>query len=269
MRGSLVIAVIVLAGCSAGLSSTDAGGPRDGFPESSYEAPPIACHCPTGGGALSVPADVVALARSATGDTCTVMYEVGSTTVFADAMRSTTCHIQLTLEDGAILSGTVELGVLTSGCCAGLIIEVGSSPFPDSDGGVDASDASGPEGTSEAGVGDGPQVSDAEVGRDTTESVPTGKDHGCTPGGDECGPQMTCTVAHGCCHGFGSDCSVNGIYPGSGVVDRHGPCTNDDMCLAGEYCQAATKCCPVGFACDLSVDAGGADSTEADTSIGS
>ena len=100
-------------------------------------------------------------------------------------------------------------------------------------------------------------TTDGGSGPDGGVDLPTMKKHGCTPGGNDCSAGESCTIAHGCCQGVGSDCSVDYVYPGSGAVDRQVPCSNDDMCLSYEYCQAATKCCPAGYICNLSTDGGG------------
>jgi hypothetical protein len=95
-----------------------------------------------------------------------------------------------------------------------------------------------------------------------TETSPTLKPHGCTPGlgTPECGGVgTTCTAAHGCCLGVGSDCGTILPYPGAGVVVRDVPCSTDEMCEASEYCQAATRCCPVAYTCNLILDGGAKD----------
>jgi hypothetical protein len=128
-----------------------------------------------------------------------------------------------------------------------------------------ATDAPATDATDTAAPSDVPAPADAPATVDAadapSDSSGSSSDaplaHGCAPGSAQCGAGMSCTVAHNCCPGSGSDCLIHVIVPGSPVVDRQVPCATDDMCLSSEYCQAATKCCPVGYLCDLSVDAAG------------
>jgi hypothetical protein len=56
--------------------------------------------------------------------------------VEATASKATTCHIEVGLQNGKILSGSIEFGPL-GGCCTGWFIGVDASPFVYVDGGID------------------------------------------------------------------------------------------------------------------------------------
>jgi len=90
----------------------------------------------------------------------------------------------------------------------------------------------------------------ADGGSDATDGGPAAH-HGCAPAfsnTSECGG-TTCTTAHACCPGFGSDCGVQIRSPDSGVGGTS--CTTDESCTDAEYCQDSGTCCPLGSVCPM------------------
>jgi hypothetical protein len=83
--------------------------------------------------------------------------------------------------------------------------------------------------------------------------------HGCRPGSDDCGPSSptspwSCTSAHSCCNGTGSDCGFRAIIYDGGRPAVPSPCASDDECASTQYCDLTNgACCPVGYDCNQCV----------------
>jgi len=94
---------------------------------------------------------------------------------------------------------------------------------------------------------------DHDVAPDAASPAGERQPHGCSPSGNDCPGTESCTFAHQCCAGIGSDCGFRIFTADSGVMPSLAPCASDEACGATEYCERPlASCCLIGYSCDVS-----------------
>jgi hypothetical protein len=111
-------------------------GERDAELESGNDSDVI-CHCPFGGTALKLPANLPAAIANASGDSCSVSYASDEPFVGVTATQPTTCLVRVVLTNGLVLTATVVFSRNDKSCCPHLVVAVSQSMFEYSDGGLE------------------------------------------------------------------------------------------------------------------------------------
>lgn len=140
--GACAIGVL---GCSSSAPTTDGGDATvqdvglsetidTGAGEAGQES---LCRCPSSIGIVPVPAELATI-RDVSADSCSVEYDSATRTIRAHASMATTCHVEISRENGATSVATLVFKAGES-CCASLFL-IESAQFESPDGGVDAAD---------------------------------------------------------------------------------------------------------------------------------
>ena len=88
-------------------------------------------HCPNTTMSISLPADISARVRSATGDTCTLTVDASDGSIGITSTTMHPCVVRVVLDDGSIEESTVTFVQLH---CCGYTVQ--GTPFEPADGGA-------------------------------------------------------------------------------------------------------------------------------------